>query len=402
MEFDIWWVLAVPLFFGAGWLAARIEGRVARSRARGLPAAYFKALNHLLQEQHDKAVEAFVDLVRIEPETVELHFALGNLFRGRGETDRAIRVHQNLIGRGDLDAEQRVRALDELGRDYLKAGLIDRAEETFRRLEGSSLAAHALAQRLEIAQSVRDWPLAIDLAQQLQRDAGEERSHEISHFHCELAQQAIDGAVDEPEPGERARQIQRAFAALEAARSADPISPRSWLLRGRLCQVESDPAATLAAWQTMARVGPEYLALVGSEFIATHEMLGRANEAIGQLESIVAQFPSVDVFGAVLDARVRRDGARAAIDWGQATLLRTPSLLGLDRLNELRLATDSDADASAERKLTRALLHKQVRRLSRYTCGRCAFKAQRFYWQCPGCNRWDTYAPRRSEELERD
>ncbi len=401
MDFDVWWLLAVPLFFGAGWMAARAEGRASRSRTGTLPAAYFKGLNFLLSEQHDDAIDAFVDLVRIEPETVELHFALGNLFRSRGETDRAIRVHQNLVGRSDLDAEQRVRALDELGLDYLKAGLIDRAEETFRRLEGSSREANAIEHRLQIAQMVRDWPLAIELAQQLQRDPDVSRAREITHFHCELAQLALERAAGEGAGSVRAGVLGDARAALDAARQVDPAHPRSWLLRGRLAELEGDPAATLAAWQTMARIGPDYLALIAPEFIAAHEALGRVNEAIGQLETVAAKHPSVDVFRAVLDARLRRDGAHAALGWAETALQAAPSLLGLDRVAELRLAEGAQAPLRRETELTRTALQAQVRRLSRYQCGHCGFKARRFYWQCPGCNRWDAYAPRRSEELER-
>ncbi len=399
MDFDLWWLLVVPLCFGAGWLAARAEGKAARLRSEGLPAAYFRGLNFVLGEQHEQAIDEFVNIVRLEPETVALHFALGTLFRNRGETDRAILVHQNLIGRTDLDPEQRVRALHELGEDYLKAGLIDRADETFQRLDGTSYGARALAERLKIAQTVRDWPLAIELAQQLQREQGVDRANEISHCYCELAQAALERAAGEPE--NRAPHLAEARAAIEAARSAAAAHPRSWLLLGRLGELESDPAAALAAWQTVVQVGPAYLALVAREFVAAHEQLGRVGEALAQLETIAGQHPSVDIFGAILDARVQRDGASAALEWGRSALAAAPSILGYDRFNELRLAADPSAPERGEYEFTKTLLRAQVRRLSRYQCGHCGFKARSFYWQCPGCNRWDSYAPLRSEELER-
>ncbi|MBW6493660.1 MAG: lipopolysaccharide assembly protein LapB [Burkholderiaceae bacterium] len=399
MDSDLWWLVAVPLSFGAGWLAARLESRSAQARTDALPAAYFRGLNLLLDEQHEQAIDEFVNIVRLEPETVALHFALGKLFRNRGETDRAIRVHQNLIGRSDLDAEQRVKALHELGQDYLKAGLIDRADETFQRLAGSSFGARALVQRLQIAQSVRDWPLAIELAQQSQLAEGVDRASEIAHCYCELAQAALERCTSEPD--QRAHHLAQARAAIDAARSADAAHPRSWLLLGQLGEIESDPAATLAAWQTMAQVGPAYLALVAREFVAAHETLGRLAEALEQLEAIAARHPSVDIFGAILDARAKRDGAKAALEWGRGALQAAPSILGYDRLTELRLAAEPSETERGEYELTRVLLRAQVRRLSRYQCGHCGFKARRFYWQCPGCNRWDSYAPLRSEELER-
>ena len=156
MEFETWWLLAIPLFFGLGWLAARLDSRGAPKGTGELPDAYFRGLNFLLNEQPDKAIDAFIDVVRLDPETVDLHFALGNLFRRRGETDRAIRVHQNLAERTDLDSAQREHAVFELGQDYLRAGLLDRAEDAFNRLEGSRYGAAALRHRLSIAQMVRD------------------------------------------------------------------------------------------------------------------------------------------------------------------------------------------------------------------------------------------------------
>ena len=148
MEFEYWWLLAIPLFFGLGWFASRGDRSLSTRVPDNLPHAYLKGLNFLLNEQSDKAIDAFVEVVRIEPETSELHFALGSLFRRRGETDRAIRVHQNLVDRPDLGPAQRANALYELGQDYLKAGLIDRAEDAFNRLQGTDYAAAASRQRL--------------------------------------------------------------------------------------------------------------------------------------------------------------------------------------------------------------------------------------------------------------
>ena len=149
MEFEFWWLLAFPLFFGLGWLAARIDIKHLVSESRSLPRSYFKGLNFLLNEQPDKAIEAFIEVVKVDPETIELHFALGSLFRRRGETERAIRMHQNLLERGDLGEEQRLAAMFELGQDYLKAGLLDRAEEVFVKLRDTPHRGAALKALLE-------------------------------------------------------------------------------------------------------------------------------------------------------------------------------------------------------------------------------------------------------------
>ena len=167
MEFEYWWLLGFPLFFGLGWIAARIDIKQIVSESRALPRSYFKGLNFLLNEQPDKAIEAFIEVVKVDPETVELHFALGSLFRRRGEYDRAIRMHQNLLERADLEAGQKVLALTELGEDYLKAGILDRAEEVFKKLEKTTQASAARAHLLEIYEQEKDWSRAIELVKSL-------------------------------------------------------------------------------------------------------------------------------------------------------------------------------------------------------------------------------------------
>src|SRR3977135_1170949 len=150
MDFELWWLFGFALFFGLGWLAARVDIKQLLWESRQLPRSYFKGLNFLLNEQPDKAIEAFIEVVKVDPETIELHFALGSLFRRRGEYDRAIRMHQNLLERPGLGAEQKVIALAELGQDYLKAGILDRAEEVFKRLSDGPHAAAARSHLLEI------------------------------------------------------------------------------------------------------------------------------------------------------------------------------------------------------------------------------------------------------------
>src|SRR3990172_5693004 len=200
MEFEYWWLLGFPLFFGLGWLAARVDLKHLLTESRALPRSYFRGLNFLLNEQPDKAIEAFIEVVRTDPETVELHFALGSLFRRRGESDRAIRMHKHLLDRTDLGEDQRLNALFELGQDYLKAGLLDRAEEALAKLKDSPLRREALDFLLDIYQQEKDWSKAIDTARELERDSGESRQKVIANFHCELAaQHATHSRLEEAE-----------------------------------------------------------------------------------------------------------------------------------------------------------------------------------------------------------
>ena len=165
MEFDFWWLPGAALFFALGWLASRKESSKQTSDSKSaLPEAYLRGLQSLLGDDQVRAIDAFTDLVRKEPDSLELHLALGHLFRRKGETDRAIRVHQNLLARQDLSPEKRAELLRELALDYIKAGLFDRAEQSLQSLSDSPLAYEAQKLRLDLAQRVRDWPLALSIA----------------------------------------------------------------------------------------------------------------------------------------------------------------------------------------------------------------------------------------------
>ncbi len=389
MEFETWWLLAIPLFFGLGWLAARLDARQAGRPTGQLPDAYFKGLNFLLNEQPDKAIDAFIDVVRLDPETVELHFALGNLFRRRGETERAIRVHQNLADRPDLDARQREHAVFELGQDFLRAGLLDRAEDAFNRLAGSSYADAALRHRLSIAQMVKDWPLAIDLAARLPGDATGSVQAEIAQFHCEIAAQALAGNGSD--------RFERAARELDAAQRSAPAHPRPALLRGELAMAEGDPGAAIRAWAPLFESHPAHVSLIARPWLSAHESMGTWREGLERLEQAHRRDPGVDTFAAIAEARARHENRADATRWADAQLGERPSLLGLDVVLGLRQNTEP-SDPTLE--LMRRVITPQARRLSRFVCTHCGFKARQFYWQCPGCSRWDTYSPRRGEELE--
>ena len=394
MEIDLFWLLALPLFFGLGWLAARHESGAKAPRAGDLPAGYFRGLNFLLSDQPDRAIDAFIDVVRVDPETVELHFALGKLFRQRGENDRAIRVHQSLLDRADLDPRAREQALFELGLDFLKAGLLDRADQAFSRLESGSRAEQALRHRLEIAELVRDWPLAMSLAARLPvvGSAGKDSRRSIIHFHCELAAKAM-AAGD-------AAGFDRAAGHLTDAETIGADHPRVVLMRAELAMLRGDPEQALQAWERLRRRHPDWFVLGARPWLLAHRTVGRLDEGLAMLEAQFESQRSIELFLAILEARLERDGPARAIDWGRGALARAPSLVGLDRLLELEAGVSEAGARREELTLTRGLLRHQVQRQSRYVCAHCGFRARQYYWQCPGCNRWESCAPQRAEELK--
>ena len=192
MDFELWWLLPIPvLFFALGWIAARIDIKHLLTESRALPLSYFRGLNFLLNEQPDKAIESFIEVVKVDPQTIDLHFALGSLFRRQGEVDRAIRMHQNLLDRPDLPADRRESAVFELAQDFHRAGLLDRAEELFTRLDGTPYEHPSLSFLLSIYEQEKDWPKAIAVSRRMEAIAKQPYHKEISHYDCELAQAAL-------------------------------------------------------------------------------------------------------------------------------------------------------------------------------------------------------------------
>jgi lipopolysaccharide biosynthesis regulator YciM len=387
MEFETWWLAAVPAFFGLGWIAARIDINQLLSESRTLPRGYFKGLNFLLNEQPDKAIDAFIEIVKLDPETVELHFALGNLFRRRGETERAIRVHQNLLARPDLAQEHAQHAQFELGQDYLKAGLLDRAEETFNKLVDSQYSAQARRALLEIYQREKEWQRAIDAASALQESGAGARQREIAQFYCEIAQDEL--VHTHPEA---------AMTMLEKALASDRKSVRATILMGDVFLARGDIETALLTWRRVEQQSVPHVALVAQRLMDGYRAVGRAQEGANLLKSYLAEAPSIDLLEVVFKVVLEQDGVEAANVLVSAELRRTPTLLGLDKLLEARLM-GAPPEVRPELSVVKNLVHSYTQKLARYQCSQCGFKARQYYWQCPGCSQWESYPPRRTEEL---
>ncbi|WP_427183601.1 lipopolysaccharide assembly protein LapB [Bordetella bronchialis] len=406
MDFEPWWLIFVPLLFALGWLAARFDIRQMLSETRVLPDSYFRGLNFLLNEQPDRAIDAFVEVAKLDPETTELHFALGSLFRRRGEMERAIRVHQSLLNRADLPVAEREHALHELAQDFLKAGMLDRAEGAFKQLRDTRYSLPALRSLIRIYESEHDWPRAIEAVKTL-RGLVDEPVPQLVHYQCELAQQAM--SLQPPD-------LDAAQAALDAADHAAGIAGdanlsskgsvvRISMLRARLAALEGDAKRERLHLESVLTDEPEYAGLVAEALLNSYRANDGAAAALDLLQKQYAQYPSLDLFNIVFRELRAQQGAAPAWAFARSALRHHPSLPGLDRLLEAELAAPGgDGEVSpvpgADLSLLRSLIHKHTQRLDRYACRACGFQARRYYWQCPGCNAWETYAPRRLEELE--
>ena len=385
IEFEYWQLLFFPLFFGLGWAAARIDIRHLVKESRALPRSYFKGLNFLLNEQQDRAVEAFVDAVQVDPQTVELHFALGSLFRRRGETERAIHMHQNLVERDDLPEDLKLQALSELGRDYLKAGLLDRAEEVFDRLRSSAMAEDAKRNLLEIYQLEKDWEKAIAIAAELPDVASQK---EIAEYYCELAAAEII----------RSRR-ESASDFLKTALERNRKCVRASLLQGDIEVQQDRVEEAIACWQRIEQQDPTYLALVAQRLLDAFRKLERRDEGLQLLRGYLERYPSLDLLDVVFQLVLESEGAEAAYGLVRDELKRNPTLLGFDKLIEARLLV-APLEARADLDLAKGIVQGYTRRLARYRCDNCGFKARQFYWRCPACGGWETYSPKRTEEFD--
>ncbi len=384
MEFEYWWLLGFPLFFGLGWVAARIDIKQIVSESRALPRSYFTGLNFLLNEQPDKAIEAFIEVVKVDPETIELHFALGSLFRRRGEYDRAIRMHQNLLERPGLAAEQKLVALAELGQDYLKAGILDRAEEVFKKLETSAQATAARRHLLDIYEQEKDWTRAIEMTRQVESDP-----RELAQYYCELA--TSESTQSRPDAARRH---------LETALEANRKCVRASLLLGDIERSQNRLDEAIEHWKRIESQNPSYLALVAQRLLEAYREAGRAEEGLTLLAGYLERYPSLDLLDTVFQQTLEVKGPEQAYTLVRDELRRNPTLLGLDRLLEAQIIAAGSPDKRRDLELVRNLVHSHTRRLARYRCETCGFKARQFHWRCPACGGWETYPPRRTEEFD--
>ncbi|WOP16559.1 lipopolysaccharide assembly protein LapB [Ottowia sp. SB7-C50] len=386
MEFDLSWILlGVPVVFALGWLASRLDLRQLRIENRQAPKAYFKGLNYLLNEQQDEAIDAFIEAVQRDPDTSELHFALGNLFRRRGEYERAVRVHEHLLSRADLSRADRDRAQHALSLDFLKAGLLDRAEDALRKLEGTRYEEQAWLTLLTLHERARDWQQAADTARRLQGAGQVDFSARLAHYLCEQAADALNKKKDPVAAEGLLRQ------AIEcAAAAARPRIQLAGLLTGR-----NDWALAFDQLASLEQHAPQAIPLVASELVRIGQASGQQAQARALLERSYAATPSIDVADALVQAETASGvPAQVAREGYVRHMTQEPSLIAAARW----LSQEPFAQDGAHPVVQRSVEHA-ARPLARYRCAACGFEAQGYFWQCPGCQAWESFPPKRIEEL---
>jgi len=377
-------LLLLPVAAASGWLMGR---RSARAKAAGHGARasgqdYFRGLNFLLNEQQDEAIDVFIRLVEVDSETVETHFALGNLFRRRGEVDRAIRIHQNLIARPNLGDEHRSFALLELARDYMRAGVLDRAEGLFQELVRSRVhAVEASRQLLTIYERESEWDKAIETARKLQRSSGQNQGNLIAHYHCELA-----------DADWRQGDIRSARYRVQRALAADSLSVRASILEGDLAIESGHNRLAVRAFRRVESQDAAFLPEVIDRLLDAMERAEPPSVLRAYINRLRERYNGYSVISAATRKIAEIDGDAEARAFFREQVARRPSLRGLREWVAAELEQASET-ARPNGEIVLGMLDQLLDSKPRYHCHQCGHQGKVLHWQCPSCRTWSSMKP---------
>ncbi|MGB5259311.1 MAG: lipopolysaccharide assembly protein LapB [Gammaproteobacteria bacterium] len=379
---ELTWLL-LPVAAAIGWYSARhSKGKAGSCSDSILGPEYIKGLNYLLNERQDKAIDVFIRMLEVNSDTVETHLALGNMFRKRGEVDRAIRIHQNLVARPNLEDEERMDALLELGQDYMKAGLFDRAEGLFLELNDNNVhLSSVLPALLDIYQQEKDWHNAIAIAEQMGFVGEQPARTVIAQYYCELAENAR--ATDD---------LEAAPGYLDKAGEYHPQCARARLIRGFIARQQGDCRLALKVFEQVAEMDIDLLPVILDHMHACHAELGSLPDMIVYLRHAIPKYAGISPVLALADILEREQGDAKAAEFIAEELGRRPSVRGLARFIDLSLVRSAGADREnllILKNMTDQLLeNKPV-----YACHNCGFTGKTLHWKCPGCRQWNTIKP---------
>ena len=379
-ELNIFWLL-LPVAALSGWWIGRLNQEKERS-PKNIHPEYFKGLNFVLNEQPDKAIEVFIRMTEVDSETVETHLALGNLFRRRGEVDRAIRVHQNLIARPTLNQDQRAHALLELGMDYMRSGLLDRAEKLFLELVNLGLYLNeAYSHLLEIYQQEKDWENAISVAKKNEIISGENFSPIIAQFYCEIAENDLNIG-----------KINNAKEKIDDAISFNSKCVRASIIEARIFQLKGKIDYAIKSYKRLEFQDSTYLTEAISPLYDCYKEKENINEFIKYLRELVKKYSNIDTLLTLTELIAEYESEDVAINFIFQELRNRPTVQGVDKLVEYTLNKSEGVTyeyLSAIKQLTTKLIEKKPT----YKCSNCGFDAKMLHWQCPGCKHWESIQP---------
>ncbi|MDQ1947661.1 lipopolysaccharide assembly protein LapB [Cronobacter sakazakii] len=376
--------LLLPVAAAYGWYMGRRSAQQDKEQeANRLSRDYVAGVNFLLSNQQDKAVDLFLEMLKEDTGTVEAHLTLGNLFRSRGEVDRAIRIHQSLMESASLTYDQRLLAVQQLGRDYMAAGLYDRAEGMFNQLvDETDFRVGALQQLLQIYQATSDWQKAIDAAERLVKLGKEHQRVEIAHFYCELALQAMSN-----------EDMDRAMSLLKKGAAADRNSARVSIMMGRIFMARGDYAHAVEMLEKVISQDRELVSEALEMLQVCYQQLGKPDEWAEFLRRCVEENTGAEAELMLAQVLEQREGADSAQIYITRQLQRHPTMRVFHRLMDYHLHEAEEGRAKESLMVLRDMVGEQVRTKPRYRCQKCGFTAFTLYWHCPSCRAWSTIKP---------
>lgn len=388
MDVEMWWwllpIVLLPVFFGMGWFAARVDMKAVLKQAKTVPAAFYNSLDALVERNSGRAARNLAEVAEQQPGSCELGLILGKLYRQRGENDKAIAMHKALLEWPDMVGSRRERVLYELGLDYQSAGLVDRAEQIFLGLKQGNMAKEANEVLLNIYQQDRDWEKAVATAALLSHDE-QTYQFEIAQFYCEMAQKALFRS-----------DFQAARNHTASALAANKKCSRANLILGDIEQKQGRFEAAIAAYTAIESQHHAYLGMAAERLYDAYEALGRAAEGLDVLTGYARTFPQLDLIPVIYEKSLLLHGESAANQLAVELVRAKPDLNGVYRLLGLQIS-GLNPTWKADADMMRGVVGRQLQKAVMYRCRHCHFKSQVFFWHCPACNKWETFTPNKIE-----
>lgn len=378
-----WWPLLLPAAAWSGWWVAKRQQGMSAPVSHAFSREYVLGLNYLLNEQPDKAVDLFIKLLEVDSETVETHLALGSLFRRRGEVDRAIRIHQNVIARPQLDAFQRKEALMALGQDYMSAGVFDRAERIFLEVValGGDRETQSLRGLLAIYQQEKAWDKALDVIKKLEISTGSSMHSQAAHYFCEMAALAFKN-----------KNYETAATLLKQALSTDKQSVRASLMIAELERIQGRYKQAIRALKHIPLQDAEFVNEMVEPLVLAYRELDLMDECIDYLEDMVMTYPRTSIIFVIGDYLSREKSVDVAMDFVSSHLNRHPSIRGLNRLIQWHLDS-AHGKVRDQLQMLYAITRTFLEKKPIYRCGHCGFGGKLLHWHCPSCKQWGRTKP---------
>ncbi|MCC5792910.1 MAG: lipopolysaccharide assembly protein LapB [Legionellaceae bacterium] len=378
------WPLLLPAAAFSGWIAARKSLRQTESDQNNrLSREYVVGLNYLLNEQPDKAVDIFIRLLEVDSETVETHLALGSLFRRRGEVDRAIRIHQNLIARPQLSLAERKEALMALGQDYMSAGVFDRAERIFLEVVdlGGQGEARSLQELMAIYEQEKAWDKALRTLCKLESTTGQTLAIQAAHYYCEIANQHL-----------KSNQIDKASYSIRQALSVDKNCVRASLMQAALEMRQGRYKMAIRSLRRVRHQDPEFLSEIISPLVTSYQEIKGMDECVQFLQQTLVEHPRASTIFVIADYLRTARGLDVAVDFVAEQLHRHPSIRGLNRLIYWHLES-AQGKVQTKLQMLYDITSKFLDDKPVYRCGHCGFGGKHLHWQCPSCKQWSRMKP---------